>query len=131
MIPYLTNGLLNRMPEKRRKKICECSTPCNEFITISTENEDVMLCAAKAKEFAFEILEKVGTVTKNLAFPPTKWGWTTEQERILIKFLKEESCYSENGKVKYGTYKLLGELLGKSRSAINDKVKYLRRMGRL
>lgn len=131
MIPYLTKGDLTKLPRKRMKKVCGCSPACSEFIIIATEEEDLMLCRTDAKEFAFEMLEMLGFVTEKKAFPKSKRGWTTEQERFVIRYLKEEQCIRENGKVKDGTYSLIGEMLGKSREQIKDKVSHLRKAGRI
>jgi hypothetical protein len=131
LIPYLTKGDLTKLPTKRQKKVCGCSPPCTEFITIATEVEDIMLCHTDANEFAFEILELLGLVTEKRAFPKSKRGWTTEQERFVIKYLKEEHCYLDSGRMRDGTYSLIGEMLGKSREQIKDKVNHLRKAGRL
>jgi hypothetical protein len=131
MIPYLSKGDLSKLPKKRIKKVCGCSPTCTEFITITTEEEDLMLCRTDAKEFAFEMLELLGLVTEKRAFPKSKRGWTTEQERFVIKYLKEENCIQENGKVKDGTYSLIGEMLEKSREQVKDKVNHLRKAGRI
>jgi hypothetical protein len=131
MIPYITKGELEKLHVRRQKKICGCSPMCKEFINISTEKEDVMLCVTDAKQFSFEMLEQLGLVTQKHAFPQSKWGWTTEQERFLIKYLKEEDCLDEKGKVKFGTYALLGEMLSKTRSAVKDKANHLRKAGRI
>jgi hypothetical protein len=131
MIPYTTKGDLTKLPNKRQKKVCGCTPRCKEFITITTEEEDLMICRTDAKEFAFELLEMLGLVTEKRAFPKSKRGWTTEQERFVIKYLKEENCINDKGKVKDGTYTLIGEMLSKSREQVKDKVGHLRKAGRL
>lgn len=129
MIPYITKGDLTKLPEKRQKKICGCNQRCREFFTFTTE-DDFILCANDTNQFGFEILEQLGLVTKKQAFPNSKYGWTTEQERFVIKYLKENNCYL-GGKVKWGTYSLIGEMLGKTRDQVKDKINHLRKAGRL
>jgi hypothetical protein len=131
MIPYITKGELEKLHVRRQKKICGCSPMCKEFINISTEKEDVMLCVTDAKQFSFEMLEQLGLVTQKIAFPQSNGDGPQSRNVLLLKYLKEENCLDENGKVKFGTYALLGEMLGKTRSAVKDKVNHLRKAGRL
>jgi hypothetical protein len=130
MIPVITKGDLTLLPIKRQKIICKCKSTCEEVYTFSMD-DDFMLCGNDAKEFAFRILEIKGLVTQKRAFPKSKYGWTTEMERFVINYIKEENCIAENGKVKFGTYSLIGEMLGKTRAAVKDKVNHLRRAGRI
>jgi hypothetical protein len=130
MIPYLTKGDLTKLSLKKQKKICGCVILCNEFYNYSTDDDDFILCAGDSRQFAFELLEKLGLVTKKMAFPTSKWGWTTEQEEFVKRYLKDKNAYY-NGKVKYGTYSLIGEMIGKSREQVKEKIKYLREAGRL
>lgn len=132
MIPYLTKGQLNRMPEKRRKKICQCQRPCQYFFNISTENDDVILCETDAKQFVYELLQLLGMADEQkIDFPQSKRGWTFAQENFVLKFLKEEKCMKENGFMKDGTYNMLSEMLGKTKAQIKDKVYHFRKAGRL
>jgi len=130
MIPVISKGYLTALSDKRQKKICKCSQMCEEFFTF-TSDEDFILCSSDAKEFAFRILELKGLVTQKHAFPKSKYGWTTEQERFVINYIQKEDRIDEKGKVKFGTYTMLGEMLGKTRAAIKDKVNHLRKAGRL
>lgn len=61
----------------------------------------------------------------------SNYGWTSKQVQFVIDYLKEENCYREDGKVKYGRYELIGEKIGKSRVAVKNKVHVLRKAGRL
>jgi hypothetical protein len=124
VIPYSAKGDLTRLPEKKQHKICGCEPRCKEFINLSTEKDDVMLCAKDAELFAFEILAHLEIVTRRMAFPKSKYGWTREQERFIIKYLEENP-------VKYGTYTLIGEMLGKSRDVVKNKIQYMKREGQL
>jgi hypothetical protein len=133
MIPFIQKGDLTKLPSKRRNNICGCQTSCREFFTFTTysDDSDFILCAGDAKQFGFEILEKAGVVTQSHAFPKSKRGWTTEQERFVIKYIKENHRIDENGRMKDGTYTLIGEMLGKTREQVKDKVNHLRRFGRV
>ena len=130
MIPYLMKGDLTKLPKNRQKKICGCPTLCTEFYTFSLENDDFMLCAGDTRQFAFEMMSELGLMTKKLAFPTSKWGWTTEQEEFVKKYLKDKSAYY-NGKVKYGTYSLIGEMLGKSREQVKNKIQHMQKEGKI
>lgn len=132
MIPYMQKGDLRRLPLARQKAICGCAKQCEVFITFTGKREnDFMLCAEDAKQFGFEILEMLEIVTKSLAFPKSKYGWTTEQERFVINYIKKNKRIGQDGRILNGTYTLIGEMLGKSREQIKDKVNHLRRAGRL
>lgn len=129
MIPYMKKGDLNKLPKTRQRKVCGCNDPCQTFITFS-HNSDFLLCEQDAKEFAFEILAELGVLTKKLAFPKSKYGWTTEQEQFVIRYLKDEHCL-QNGRVKYGTYSILGEMLGKSREQVKNKIQHMKKEKKL
>ena len=96
----------------------------------ASRNEDFMLCQTDAQQFAFEILEQLGLVTKKQAFPKSQYGWTTEEERLWKKYIKEQNCFDEHGKVKFGTYTMLGEMLGKSREQVKHKIQHMRKEGK-
>lgn len=130
MIPYITKGDLTKLHHNRQKIICGCEPKCTEFYTFSTE-EDFILCTTDAKQFAFELLEELGIVTKKLAFPKSKYGWTMEQERFIQRYFKEEPIFREDGKIKYGTYSMLGEMLGKTREQVKNKIQSMQKEGKL
>jgi hypothetical protein len=130
LIPYLTKGDLTKLSLKKQKKICGCVTLCQEFYNFTTDDDDFILCAGDARQFAFELLEIMGLVTKKCAFPTSKWGWTTEQEEFVKKYLKDKNAYY-NGKVKYGTYSLIAEMLGKTREQVKNKIQHMQKEGKL
>jgi hypothetical protein len=130
MIPVISKGDLTQLSEKRQKKICSCNPVCKEFF-IFTSDEDFTLCGNDAREFAFRILEVKGIVTQKREFPKSQYGWTILQERFVINYFKEENCIDEDGRVIRGTYRLIGEMLGKTKAAVKDKVNHLRRSGRI
>ncbi|CRK80331.1 hypothetical protein [Neobacillus massiliamazoniensis] len=130
MIPYITKGDLTKLSPKKQKKICGCVTLCTDFYTFTTDDEDFTLCAGDTRQLAFEILEKQGLVTQKLAFPTSKWGWTTDQEEFVKKYLKDKNAYY-NGKIKYGTYSLIGEMLGKTRDQVKNKIQHMQKEGKL
>jgi hypothetical protein len=130
LIPYIQKGQLSLLPEKRKRKICSCPVLCEEFYTIAIESEDVVLCEREAKEFGFQLFEKLGIVTEKKAFTKSKCGWTTEQEAFIRRYLKDKNLYY-NGKIKYGTYSLIGEMLGKSRYQVKDKIHHMQKEGKL
>lgn len=129
MIPHITKGDLTQLPSKRQQKICGCKPKCNDFYTF-TNDEDFILCSGDARQFAFEIFNKLGLVTAKLAFPKSKWGWTTEQEQFIKSYLKDKAAYY-NGKVKYGTYSLIAEMLGKTREQVKNKIQHMAKEGKL
>lgn len=124
MIPYIQKGDLAKLHPNRQNKICICPEKCKHFYTFSDDKQDFILCESETKEFGFSILHELGLVTEKLAFPKSKYGWTTEQERFIKKYLSENP-------VKYGTYSLLGEMLGKSRGQVKSKVQHMRKEGKL
>jgi len=130
LIPYISKGDLTKLGPKRQSKICGCNPKCKEFYTFSIDVEDFILCATDSRQFAFEVLESLGVVTSKLAFPHSLFGWTTEQERFIKEFLNDNSAYY-NGKVKYGTYSLIAEMLGKTRGQVKSKIQHMQKEGKL
>lgn len=131
MIPYIHKGELFRLDPRRQKTVCACLEKCNYFYTFSFREQDFMLCEGDTKQFGFEILQEIGVLTKKLAFPQSKYGWTTEQERFIKNYFATESCYTEAGRVKYGLYNMLGEMLGKSREQVKNKIQHMQKEGKL
>lgn len=131
MIPYIQKGEMAKLHIRRQAAICECQPRCSSFYTFTERDHDWILCSQDAQQFAFEILEQLELVTKKLAFPKSKVGWTTEQEQFIIRYFRTETCFDENKKVKYGTYSLLGEMLGKTRDQVKLKVQHMVKEGKL
>jgi hypothetical protein len=131
MIPYIQKGEMAKLHSKRQAALCGCQPRCRYFYTFTEHEHDWILCARDAQQFAFEILEQLDLVTKKLAFPKSKVGWTTEQEHFIIRYFQDEHCFEENGKVKYGTYSLLGEMLGKTRDQVKLKIQHMSKEGKL
>ncbi|MCD4838149.1 hypothetical protein LRS37_04540 [Neobacillus sedimentimangrovi] len=130
MIPYITKGDLTKLTPKRQRKICGCNPLCQEFYTYQTDEDDFILCAGDTKQFALEIFNQLGLIDQNLAFPKTDYGWTDEQELLIQRYLKDKNAYYR-GKVKYGTYSNLAQMLGKTREQVKNKIQHMRKEGKL
>jgi hypothetical protein len=130
MIPYITKGDLTKLSQKKQKKICGCPKLCTEFFNFATDEEDFTLCTGDARQLAFEIMYQQGLVSKKLAFPDSNSGWTMEHEEFIKKYLKDKNAYSD-GKIKYGTYSLIAEMLGKTREQVKKKVQHMQKVGKL
>lgn len=131
MIPYMVKGELYRLDPRRQKNVCTCKQRCEHFYTFTLRDTDFMLCAGDTEQFGFEILQEVGVLTKKLAFPKSKYGWTTEQERFIKNYFETERVYEPSGKVKYGLYSMLGEMLGKTREQVKNKIQHMQKEGKL
>jgi hypothetical protein len=129
MIPYITKGDLTKLSPKKQKKLCGCTALCKEFYNFTTDEEDFTLCAGDARQLAFEIMYQQGLVSKKIAFPAST-GWTMEHEEFIKKYLKDKNAYSD-GKIKYGTYSLIAEMLGKTREQVKKKVQRMQKVGKL
>lgn len=132
-IPFIAKGDLTKVPGKRRNVICGCENRCTEFYTFTTlkEGSDFMMCAGDAKQFGFEILEMIGAVKSGIMFIGPNRAWTGEEERIIEKYFKEHDCIDENGRVRHGINVGLAEVLGRNRQQVKEKVKRMRKVGRI
>ena len=116
---------MNRIPEiteyqKTNVKKCSCNPRCKKFFKV--DGFDVY-CKKQLEQLAINILNLVnGTNISQKNY--NNRGWTTKQEKEIINFI-------ESNGVRFGTYRILGEMLGKPREAIKRKVYQLERMGRL
>lgn len=132
-IPFITKGDLTALPGKRRNSICGCEKRCTEFYTFTTykDDSDFILCAGDAKHFGFEILEMMGAVKSGIMFIGPNRAWTGEEERIIEKYFKEHDCIDERGRVRNGINSGLAEVLGRNRIQVRDKVKRMRKEGKI
>lgn len=109
---------LTELETKQRK--CKCLPRCEEYFNV--DGFDIY-CKGTLEQFAVSILNQVnGTniAQGNL----NNRGWTTRQEQQIIK-------YVESNGVKFGTYRIIGEMIGKPREAVKRKVYDLEKQGRL
>lgn len=103
-----------------RNSKCKCTKRCTEFYRV---NGFDVYCKGTLEQLALNILN----VTKGKDFMRGSYnnrGWTVAQEQKLIDYIEK------NG-VRYGTYRLIGELIGKDRKAVRAKVEHLEKQGRL
>lgn len=133
MIPYIQKGDLTALPGKRRNAICRCEKRCTEFYTFTTvaKNTDFILCAGDARQFGFEILEMQGAVKSGIMFIGPNRAWTGEEERIIEKYFIENDCIDDKGRVRNGINTGLAEVLGRTRQQVKEKVKRMRKEGKI
>ncbi|WLR53568.1 hypothetical protein LC048_13650 [Mesobacillus subterraneus] len=133
MIPFIQKGDLTKLSGKRRNSICGCETKCKVFFTFITDNNDsdYILCAGDAKQFGFEILEMIGAVKSGIMFIGPNRAWTGEEERLIENYFKEHDCFDDNGRVRHGINRGLAEVLGRTREQVKEKVKRMRKEGKL
>lgn len=114
-------GDLGKIPEKRRKQICTCPSPCQVFLTIVADT-DFILCANQAREFAFDILRPLGIMSSvNTVRRPF---WTTKDEDYIRHYLEEFGQHP-------GAYKCMAEHLGRTYHAVKTHVGDMRKAGKL
>lgn len=103
-----------------RNKKCKCTERCTEFFRI--DGFDVY-CKGALEQLAINILNQVnGTNISQGNF--SNRHWTTKQVEQLTEFIEK------NG-VRYGTYRIIGEMIGKPREAVKHKVQELEKKGLL
>lgn len=116
---------LNTIPEiveisRKYRKKCNCVQKCDRYFRV---NGIDVYCKKQLEQLAINILNVVnGThyIQKNF----NNRGWTTKQEQIIIEYI------NRNG-VAFGTYRIIGEMIGKPREAVKRKVYQLEKQGRL
>lgn len=80
-------------------------------------------CRGGLEQLSIDILNKING-TNIAQGNKNNRGWTTKQEKEIIKYIEQ------NG-VQFGTYRILGEMLGKPREAVKRRVYVLEKEGRL
>lgn len=106
--------------EYNYSKKCSCPTKCKTFYRV---NGIDTYCKKQLEQLAINILNTVnGTMIAQKNY--NNRGWTTLQERAIIDFIQK------NG-VQFGTYRIIGEMIGKPREAVKRKVYQLEQQGRL
>ncbi|KGR74879.1 hypothetical protein [Ureibacillus sinduriensis] len=106
--------------ETSKSKRCKCNPKCQEFYRV---NGIDTYCKKQLEQLAINILNTVnGTMIAQKNY--NNRGWTTLQERAIIDFVEK------NG-VQFGTYRIIGEMIGKPRTAVKRKVYQLEEQGRL
>jgi hypothetical protein len=129
--PVVHKGEMEQLYPAMQGKICKCERRCRRYVSVNTDREGFMMCEMAAKEYAFEILHALDVVSEKKAFPQSVKGWTTEQERFIKKYITENNVIMPDGKLKYGTCSLLAEMLMKTRDQVKDKIRLMRREGKL
>ncbi|KGR88710.1 hypothetical protein [Lysinibacillus odysseyi] len=101
-------------------KRCKCNPRCDQYFRINGMD---VYCKKKLEQLAINILNTVnGTTISQKSY--NNRGWTTKMEKELIQFI-------ETNGVRFGTYRILAELFGKSRAQVKRKVYKLEEEGRL
>jgi len=116
---------MNSIPEiieiqLKKSNRCKCNPKCQNFYKV---NGIDIYCKKQLEQLAINILNTVNG-TKIAQKNYNNRGWTTLQEQSIITFIEK------NG-VQFGTYRILGEMLGKPREAVKRKVYKLEKQGRL
>lgn len=110
--------IMERKPLSKRSKLCKCEPVCTHYIDIEYLGR---YCENQAMNFAVHLINLAkGTGIANGTYNA---NWTTAQESELKNWVK-------NG-IKYGDYRILGEMFGKSREAVRSKVQHMEREGKI
>ena len=105
---------MNSIPtieEIQTTRKCKCNPICKQYYRV---NGIDIYCKKRLEQLAINILNKVNGTNISQGNYNNR-GWTTKQENIIIQFVEE------NG-VQFGTYRIIGELIGKPREAVKRKV---------
>jgi hypothetical protein len=124
MKPKITRFELKELSVLMQKEVCPHNPRCARAYTITTPNDGFMICEGDIKDTTYDLMKMLGMVDENYTLPKFDAGWTIKQEKILENYLKE------NGK-KYGSYAIIGKLVGKTRQQVKDKVYRMKRDGRI
>lgn len=110
---------ITKTKSKRASK-CKCTIMCEEFYRV---NGFDVYCKGSLEQLAVNILNLVNDTNISQG-NRNKRGWTTKQEQQIIQFIER------NG-VQFGTYRIIGEMIGKTREQVKAKVYKLEKEGRL
>ena len=99
---------------------CSCNVKCDRYYRV---NGFDVYCRGGLEQLSIDILNKING-TNIAQGNKNNRGWTTKQEKEIIKYIER------NG-VQFGTYRILGEMLGKPREAVKRRVYVLEKEGRL
>lgn len=105
-------------PEQRHKRQCDCAVKCTDFYRV---NGFDVYCKGKLEQLAIDILNKING-TNIAQGNKNNRGWTLKQESMIIDYL------TKNG-VEFGTYRIIGEMIGKPRESVKRKVYNLQKRG--
>lgn len=121
-------------PYRSKAYKCTCPEPCLkliEFLDPMDQERILVLCEKQATAYAYDILKRVGVLKTSPLEGRIKVdkrrlnkNWTTLEEQELISFLKD------NGVI-YGGYRMFAELHGKTVHSVKEKVRSLRKEGRI
>jgi len=107
-------------PKQRHTRNCKCTQKCAKYFRV--DGMDVY-CKGVMQQLAITILNEING-TFIVQGNQNQRGWTTKQENEIIKYIKK------NG-VEFGTYRIIGEMIGKPRESVKRKVYQLREKGKL
>lgn len=135
--------LLNYIERKRNEydngrfsKICKCDPQCSAAVDILDPlYQDVLfsLCHRRAADYAYGLLKQIGLlkkIPKSIKLDPVtvdgrtlNTTWTQSEERELIKLYQAG--------VKNGDYRVFAMKHGKTRVAVKEKVRYLKKTDKI
>lgn len=104
------------------RKLCKCKPRCTTFFEFTSINK--VLCQTRAENFMYAMINQVKNAQLTKGRRSGKMGWTTEE----TKFVKD---WVEKNGVKYGDYRKIGELLGRTREVVKSKVQYMEKIGEI
>lgn len=107
------------MHRKSIKKYCHCTPRCEKVIEF--DSIDKIICENRAIEMARNMLSLVNG--QELSTQKGR-GWTMRQTSFLKKWVEEKG-------VKNGDYRLIGDMIGKTRHQVKNKVQYMEKIGEL
>jgi hypothetical protein len=107
-----------------QRNVCSHNPKCSRAFIVNTHNDGFMVCENDMKDTVYETMKLLGMVPENYTLPKNDTGWTIRQEKLLADYI------NENG-VQYGAYSIIGELVGKTRRQVKDKVHRMKRDGKL
>lgn len=99
---------------------CKCKPKCENYIDIEYIGR---YCENEATELAVKLINLAKGVNVSQD-KYTQRGWTTRQEKVLTDWVTNKG-------INYGDYRIIGELINKSRGQVKNKVQHMRKEGKL
>lgn len=121
-------GDLTQMPEDQQARICRCYKKCKRFITLTIINDGQIICEYDAKKHLDNLYALL--YPKKVTKEKKHYGWTTKEEERLIEIVRSSETY-ESGRLKQGARQIAAKELKRSESQIMNKLRDLRKRGKL
>lgn len=115
MLPIIQRIDLLQMPPKARGRICKCSERCIEAVTITTANDDLILCRNDARRHMYDLINVL-----DVGRPYTKWSCMDEQ--YIVDLVNSKGMYS-------GINRDIANALGKTYSQAKNKTRRMKLAG--